>query len=89
VLANRFIMQIYRAKAPYSVNAINYYFIKDKNKCLLIKHDINDDYGEHDTSGARLEITIHYQNSYVKKNLEKINIEDVPKRVKDVLTYLS
>ena len=70
-------------------NAVAYYFIKNKDQCLMILHDLTDDYGEQDTSGARLKVTIHYQNSFVTENLEKITKADVPKRVNDVLTYLS
>jgi hypothetical protein len=81
-------MKIQRKKLPYKENTIVYYFTKSSNKCLLIEHDLTDDFGENDTSGSRLKVEIHYQNSF-NKNLEEITMDDVPKRVKDVLTYLS
>lgn len=82
-------MKIHRKKLEHEVNTIVYFFTKSRNECLAIEHDLTDDYGEHDTSGTRLKVIIHYKNSWVKKNLEEIKMADVPKRIKDVLTYLA
>jgi len=46
------------------------------------------DFGK-STSGARLDnIEIHYRNSWVKDKLTKIKIDEVPKVIIDVLSYL-
>lgn len=82
-------MLIHRKKLEHRTNTVMYYFTKNRNQCLCIEHDLTDDYGENDTSGANLTVQIHYQNSWAKNDLEEITIADVPKRVKDVLTYLS
>lgn len=82
-------MKIHRRKLPLRTNTTMYYFTKNRHECLCIEHDLNDDFGEHDPSGSSLNVIIHYQNSWVKHELEKITMADVPKRVKDILTYLS
>lgn len=84
-------MKIYKLKARFYQDAYHYYFIKNENECLVILHNLNEDYGEHSSSGAMLEVEIHYQNSFEfdKPDESQITIDQVPKRVIDVLTYLN
>jgi len=68
-----------------------YFFTKNKNHCLKVEYDSNFDFGENSTSGASLEnIKIHYKNGYVfSENHKEININDVPKSIRDILSFLS
>ncbi len=80
-------MEIHRKKLNDNITV--FYFTRNKNQCLRVEYKKNYDFGEHSTSGTDLEITIHYQNSWVKDELEEITISDVPKCITDTLNYLN
>lgn len=67
-----------------------YFFTKNKNHCLKVDYDKDFDFGEHSTSGAALDnLKIHYKNSYIFSDKhKKITINQVPKCIIDVLTFL-
>jgi hypothetical protein len=82
-------MEIHRTKNKDRCTITTYFFTKNKNQCLCIEHDTYWDFGEYSSSGtSNIKVEIHYQNSWVKDELEQITMADVPKRIKDVLTYL-
>lgn len=66
-----------------------YFFTKDDKHCLCIDYQSNWDFGEGSPSGARLgEIEIHTNNAFTLSIPPEISIEDVPKCIIDLLTFL-
>lgn len=67
-----------------------FFFTKDKNNCLMVEYDQEQDYGEHDASGVHFEqIELHYQNGYVfGEEHKEITLNEVPKSIRDLLTFL-
>jgi hypothetical protein len=65
-----------------------FFFTKDDKHCLYIDYQSEWDFGEGSPSGARLgPIEIHTNNAFLLKYPE-ISIEDVPKCIIDLLTFL-
>lgn len=66
-----------------------YFFTKDDKHCLCIDYQSNWDFGEGSPSGARFsEIEIHTNNAFTLSIPPEISIEDVPKCIIDLLTFL-
>lgn len=65
-----------------------YIFTKSKNECVSVMYDKTLDFGK-SFSGVHLsEIEIYYNNSIIKDKLTEVKIEEVPKCIIDLLTYL-
>lgn len=66
-----------------------YFFTKDDKHCLCIDYQSNWDFGDGSPSGARLgEVEIHTNNAFTLTIPPEISIEDVPKCIIDLLTFL-
>ena len=67
-----------------------FFFTKDDKHCLAIDYQSEWDFGEGSPSGARLgEIEIHTNNSFsFQYTPPEISIEEVPKCIIDLLTFL-
>ncbi len=76
-------------KKQISKEVTNYYFTKSKDNCLCVEYNPEWDFGKQSASGARLEsVEIHYKNSWIRKDLIEIKIEEVPQTIIDVLSFL-
>ena len=77
-------------KKQINKEVTGYYFTKSKDNCLCVEYNPKWDFGKQSASGARLDsIDIHYNNSFTRKDLIKITIEEVPQAIIDVLSFLS
>lgn len=66
-----------------------FFFTKDDKHCLAIDYQADWDFGEGSPSGAHLgEIEIHTNNAFSFQYKPEISIEDVPKCIIELLTYL-
>lgn len=80
-------MKIHKKKI--TENQTNYYFTRSRTHCLMVQYDKTEDYGIYSTSSADFKISIHHNNSFVKKELTEIDIKEVPKAVVSALSYLN
>ena len=66
-----------------------FFFTKNEKHCLCIDYKSQWDFGAGSPSGARLDgIEIHTNNSFIFEYIPEISIEDVPKCIIDLLTFL-
>lgn len=66
-----------------------FYFTKSKRKCLEIEYNSNYDYDRGASGFETTHVQIFYYNSFKLENLIPIKLDDVPKPILDILSYLS
>ena len=67
-----------------------YIFTKDKNHCVLVEYRKDWDFGEGSPGGAEIShIVIHTRNGFHLDRFKEITIEEVPKCIVDLLTFLN
>lgn len=80
-------MKIY--KKVIHEDEIDYYFMKSENECIFIEYNPSSDFGEGSPSGTHIrDIEIHTRNSYKTESLTAISLDEVPKPILNLLTYL-
>ena len=65
-----------------------FYFTKSKRRCLEIEYNSNTDYDRGASGFECNRVQIFYYNSFKLENLTQIKINDVPKPIIDILSYL-
>lgn len=80
-------IKIHRKKCSETV--ANYFFTKSDGRCVGVTYDSEYDISGPDLADRYIRVLIHNGKQLETKDMEEININEVPQTIFDLLTFLN